>query len=331
MRPMRRIPERSSPPEHPARRAVLRRLAALLAWAGLPSRLRAAPPASGSLPRRALGRTGVELPVLGLGGFHVGKAPTEKDARRLVETAFSEGIRFFDNAESYQKGRAERWMGAALEGIRDQVFLMTKTFDLAKRDAEGAKRHLEGSLERLRTDHLDLWQLHSVRSVADVERAFRKGGAMEYILEQKRLGVVRFVGVTGHKDPEANLRALAFWDEGWRFDVMQMPLNPIDYHQKSFQRRVLPELVRRGIGVLAMKTNAGGALASRGVCTVEESLRYVLALPVSVVISGMETPEQVRRNAAIVRESAPMSESERRALLERIAPRAGLELEWYKS
>ena len=285
-----------------------------------------------TLSARRLGRTGATLPVLALGGFHLGAAADEQAARTLVETAIEEGVRFFDTAESYQDGRSESWLGAAIAalGVRSDVWLMTKTHSPGDRSAESAKRHLAGSLERLRTDRLDVWQLHAVSSPEDVDRAFGQGGAMEYIFEQQAAGVVRFVGVTGHADPAANRRALEHFDRGLRFDVMQLPLNPLDAHTaKSFQKQVLPALVERDIGVLAMKTNAGGALAKEGVCSVEECLRYVLALPVSLIVSGMETPEQVRRNAATLREP-PLDEAERKALLARIGGRAGEPLEWYK-
>ena len=288
--------------------------------------------ASQPLPRRRLGRTGVELPILALGGSHLGQAGSERRARALVETAYLEGIRLFDNAESYQNGTAERWLGAALSalGIRKDVFLMTKTFDLETRSRESARRHLEGSLDRLRTDYLDLWQLHSVRTVDDVDRAFRPGGAMEYIVEMKERGVVRHIGVTGHQNPEANLRALHYWDRGQRFDVMQMPLNPMDFHQVSFQRTVLPELVKRDIGVIAMKTSADGRLLRERICTIDECLAYAWSLPVTVAVVGMERPDLVRGNAARARAFRTMSEAERRALLDRIATRADLALEWYK-
>ena len=282
------------------------------------------------LPTRALGRTGLEVPILGLGGFHLGQAESEAAARHVVDTALEEGVRFFDNAESYQGGRAERWMGAALRGVRDQVVLMTKTFDLQTRSADGARRHLEGSLERLQTDYLDVWQLHSVRSVSDVDRAFRPGGATDYILEAQREGIVRHVGVTGHLDPEVNLRALHHFDRGYRFDVMQMPVNPVDYHQKSFQRAVLPALTERGIGVIAMKTSAQARLINDRICTIEECLRYVWSLPVSVAVVGMERPELVRQNARLAREFTQMTDEELTALRDRIAPDADLELEWYK-
>ncbi len=289
------------------------------------------PPAA-RVPQRVLGRTGVSLPILGLGGFHLGACADEPAARALLETALAEGLRFLDNAESYQDGRAESWMGAGLAalGVRDEVFLMTKTFKPDGRTAESAARDLQGSLARLRTDRLDLWQLHSVQSVEDVDHAFGPGGAMEFIRAQKAAGTVRFTGVTGHVNPAANLRALEWWDRGLTFDTMQMPINPLDALQLSFQQRVLPELDRRGIGVLAMKTSASGALLREGVCTIDECLRYVWGLPVDVAIVGQETPEQVRQDAALAR-VAPMDEAERAALLERIRPRASLSLEWYKT
>ena len=290
------------------------------------------PPASAWLPERRLGRTGVTLPILGLGGWHLGDAGSERAARELVETALAEGIRFFDNAESYHGGTSERWLGAALAALdaRESAFLMTKTYDLVHRSRDSAARHLEGGLQRLRTDHFDLWQLHSVRSVEDVDQAFRRGGAMEYIVDAQRQGVVRFIGVTGHQDPAANLRALHYWDEGIRFDTMQMPLNPIDHHQRSFERLVLPELLKRDIGVIAMKTSADGRLLRSRVCTAPECLRFAWSLPVSIAVVGMERPTLVRENARRAREFSALSDAERAALLDRVAPRASLQLEPYK-
>jgi aryl-alcohol dehydrogenase-like predicted oxidoreductase len=285
---------------------------------------------AGTLPTRRLGRADVPVTILGLGGSHMGQAGSERAAHRLIETALEEGIRFFDTAESYQNGGSERWLGSALAGERNQAFLMTKTFHHPDRTADGSKRHLEGSLARLRTDRLDLWQLHSVRSPEDVDRAFGRGGSMEYIISMREQGVVRFVGVTGHADPAANLRALDYWDRGLRFDAMQFPLNPIDVHQSSFQRALLPELARRDIAIIAMKTTADGALLRERICTNEECRRYAWSLPIATAVVGMETPEQVRQNARLARESATMSERERDSLLARIAPRADPSLEWYK-
>jgi aryl-alcohol dehydrogenase-like predicted oxidoreductase len=254
-----------------------------------------------TLPSRRLGRTGVTLPMLGLGGYHVGQAGSAAAARTLVDAALDEGIRFFDTAESYQNGRSEEWLGAALAGRRDQVFVMSKSFDFPRRRPEMAERHLAGTLKRLRIDKLDLWQLHSVRTVADVDLAFAPGGAFEMMLELKAKGAARFIGVTGHQQPEANLRAIHYWDRGLKFDVMQMPLNPMDYHQQSFQRYVLPELVRRDIGVIAMKTSADGALLREKICSIDECLRYAWSLPISLAVVGQTTPAQVRENAARAR------------------------------
>jgi aryl-alcohol dehydrogenase-like predicted oxidoreductase len=308
------------------RREFTRMLAA--ASAGLVAGAPAALP--GELPTRRLGQTDLELPILALGGFHVGQAGSERAARTLIEVALAEGIRFFDTAESYQAGTSERWIGAALRDRRDQVLLMSKTFAYPERTAESARRHLEGTLERLQTDHLDLWQLHSVRSVADVDRAFGSGGAMEYILEAKEQRLARYVGVTGHATPAAHRRALEYWDRGLRFDAMQFPINPVDYHQESFQREVLPEVAKRGIGVIAMKTSADGALLREKLCSIAECLRYVWSLPVSVAVVGMERPELVRRNAQLAREFRPMADADKQALLARLAPQARLGLEWYK-
>ncbi|MHC4846138.1 MAG: aldo/keto reductase [Planctomycetota bacterium] len=282
------------------------------------------------LPMRRLGRTDAMVTVLGLGGHHVGLTGSESAARRMVDAALEAGIRFFDTAESYQGGNSERWMGAALAEVRDEVFLMSKTHEPGKRDAAWAQKHLEGSLQRLGTDRLDLWQLHSVKSPEDVDNAFREGGAMEFILSQREAGVVKHVGVTGHIHPAAHLRALHWWDQGWRFDTMQFPLNPIDHHQRSFAKALLPELAKRDIGVIAMKTSASGALMKEGVCSAEECLRYVLSLPIHVAVVGMERPALVEINARTVREAGPLDAAESEALLARIAPRADLSLEWYK-
>lgn len=309
------------------RRTFARTVAAVLAGLGLPAHGRGA----STLPTRRLGRTGLQIPILALGGHHVGRAVSEAAARVLVETAFDQGIRFFDNAESYQNGKAERWLGAALESVRSDVLIMSKTHSPRDRSADSARRHLEGSLERLRTEYLDVWQLHSTKSVEDVDRAFRAGGAMEYIMRAKEEGLVRFVGVTGHVTPAAHRRALKYWDEGWQFDTIQFPINPIDYHQRSFQRQVLVDIVARDIGVIAMKTSADGRLLREGICTIEETLRYVWSLPVDVAVVGMERPDLVNQNARIAREFTPMSPAELQALRERIEPETDLTLEWYKT
>ncbi|RME01550.1 MAG: aldo/keto reductase [Calditrichaeota bacterium] len=241
-----------------------------------------------------------------------------------------QGLNFFDTAESYQDGFSEERIGRALRGKRHQVFLMSKTYEPAHRDAQGAQRHLEGSLRRLQTDYLDLWQLHSVQSPQDVDLAFRKGGAMAYILRAKEQGKVRFIGVTGHRDPDANLRAIHYWDQGWTFDTMQMPINPVDFFQTSFQKKVLPELVKRNIGVIAMKTSADGRLLRDKLCSIEDCLRYVWSLPVSVAVVGMLNMAQLRHNIEIARNFYPLKPQEKQILLDRLRPHARPSLEWYK-
>jgi aryl-alcohol dehydrogenase-like predicted oxidoreductase len=297
----------------------------------------ATPKMGDPLPKRRLGREGPELTILGMGGSHMAMAPDEKASRELVEAALAKGVRFFDNAESYENGKAERWMGAALKSVRKDVFLMTKTLAPDRRNAESAKLQLAGSLERLQTDYLDLWQFHSVKTPEDVDLGFREGGALEYMLEMKRQKVVRWIGVTGHALPAANLRALHWWDQGWKFDSMQMPINPVDFHQSSFQKEVLPELVKRGIGVIAMKTSASGRLHDDGLCTVDECQRFVWSLPVSTAVVGMRTVAEVKENALRARTAAaaadvpPMAVEEADRLLARLQPQAKLELEWYKA
>jgi predicted aldo/keto reductase-like oxidoreductase len=308
------------------RRGFTRTLAAL--GAGIAIKLPGGGPSGPlPLPTRPLGATGLDVPILGLGGHHLGLAGSAAAARRLVDVAWEEGIRFFDTAESYQSGTSERWLGTALKGRRDEAVLMSKTFAFPERSGASARRHLEGSLTRLGVDHLDIWQL---RTPADVDRAFAAGQAMEYLLEAKAQGLVRFVGVTGHASPAANRRAIEYWDRGMRFDVMQLPLNPIDHHQCSFERGVLPELARRRIGVIAMKTSADGRLVRERMCSQGECLHYVWSLPVSLAVVGMERPALVRENARLAREFNPLAPPQLEALRARLARSARLDLEWYK-
>ncbi len=296
--------------------------------AGLAISCRAKGKQAGVLPRRRLGEDGPAVSLMGMGGFHLRKQ-SDREAGRMIDAALEEGVRFFDTAESYQKDQSEELYGAALKGKRSEIFLMTKTFSHPDRSAESAKRHLEGSLKRLQTDSLDLWQLHSVRSKEDVDRAFAKDGAMEVLEQMKSEGVVRRIGVTGHTSPGSLLRVLEHFDRGRRFDTMQFPINPIDFHQSSFQKQVLPKAVQRGIGVLAMKTSADGRLLKE-LLTIEQTVRFALSLPVSVAILGMESVAQVRQNAQLAREFKPFSAEQMTSLLEKLAPMADPALEWYK-
>src|SRR5208283_2148212 len=223
------------------------------------------------IPRRMLGRTGVKVSALGVGGHHLGDAKTVDDAVALVHEAIDAGITFFDNAWEYWWWRSEEWLGRALKGKRDKVFLMTKVCTHGRSAALGMKM-LEESLRRFQTDHLDLWQIHDVAFDNDPELAYAKGGVLEALDKAKKQGKVRFVGFSGHKDPSIHLDMIR---RGYPFDTVQMPLNCLDANFRSFEKQVLPELNRRGIAALGMKSMGGTAGAVKsGLVQAEEMLRY---------------------------------------------------------
>jgi aryl-alcohol dehydrogenase-like predicted oxidoreductase len=282
-----------------------------------------------AIPRRPLGKTGEKVSCLGLGGYHIGTAPSKEVAVRIVHEAIDAGITFMDNAWEYHDGRSEERMGAAIKDRRDKVFVMTKVCTHG-RDKKVALRQLEESLKRLGTDHLDLWQVHEVIHENDPDLHFAKGGVIEALDEAKKAGKVRFVGFTGHKHPDIHLKMLA---HDYPFETIQMPLNCFDATYRSFERRVLPVAVEKGIGVLGMKSLGGdGQPVLHGVVTAEEGLRYAMSLPVAVTISGMESVEILRQNLAIARGFQPMTAPEMDAIRRRCAAAAGDgHLELYKS
>jgi aryl-alcohol dehydrogenase-like predicted oxidoreductase len=272
-----------------------------------------------TIPRRPLGRTGLEVSILGVGGYHIGSAEDEPTAKRIVDQAIDEGINFFDNCWDYHEGKSEEWMGAALEGKRDRVVLMTKVCTHG-RGKDVAMRMLEESLRRLRTDHIDVWQIHEVVYYNDPALIFAPGGAIEALTEAKKQGKVRFVGFTGHKDPAIHLEMLS---HNYPFDTIQMPLNCFDATFRSFEQQVLPEANRCGIASLGMKSLGGsGEMVRFGGITAEEGLRYAMSLPVAVTISGMETPEVLGQNLAIARGFKPLTSAEMEKLRERCRPEA---------
>jgi aryl-alcohol dehydrogenase-like predicted oxidoreductase len=272
--------------------------------------------ATGEIPKRVLGKTGVEVSALCFGGAHWGRMSTEAEAIRVLHEAMDAGFSFMDNAWEYNGGRSEEWMGKALQGRRQQVFLMTKVCSHG-RDRRVAMQQLEESLRRLRTDYLDLWQIHEVIYDNDPDRHFAPGGAAEALLEAKRQGKVRFLGFTGHKDPAMHLKML---QHDFPFDTCQLPLNVFDGTYRSFEREVLPVLTQRGIAPLAMKTLSGnGEPIKQSIVTVEEALRYVLILPVASVVSGIDSRQVLQQNLAIVRRFTPMTAAEMQALRTRVA------------
>ena len=271
---------------------------------------------SGAVPRRPLGRTGVQVSAIGLGGASLGQVKSLEEAIRLTHEAIDAGVTFMDNAWEYNNHRSEEWMGKALQGRRDDVFLMTKVCSHG-RDAKVAMQQLEESLRRLGTDHLDLWQIHEVVYYNDPERIFRPNGAIEALDRAKKEGKVRFVGFTGHKDPAIHLKMLEY---DYPFDAVMLPLNCFDATFNSFEQQVLPELNRRGIGVIGMKSLSGTADAVRqGVVTAQDALRYAMSLPVATTVSGIDSLEILRKNLSIARGFTPMKQEEMQALRDRCA------------
>jgi predicted aldo/keto reductase-like oxidoreductase len=260
-----------------------------------------------SVPLRSFGRYDDQVSALGLGGFHLGLAETVKEAVRIVHSAVDNGITFMDNAWEYHEGESERRMGKALKDRRDRVFLMTKVCTHG-RDAKTAMRQLEQSLRRLQTDYLDLWQVHECVYHNDPERHFGKGGVIEALARAKADGKVRYIGFTGHKDPEIHLEMLS---SGFPFDSCQLPLNGFDAHFRSFEQRVLPELVRRRIAAIGMKSLGGdGRAVKKKAIQIADALRYAMSLPVTVTVSGIDSMRVLRQNLKIARDFVPMTRPE---------------------
>jgi aryl-alcohol dehydrogenase-like predicted oxidoreductase len=279
------------------------------------------------IPMRPLGRTKVQVSALGMGGHHLGEAPGEKTAVAMVHEAIDGGITFFDNCWEYNLGKSEAWMGAGLKGRRDKVFLMTKVCTHG-RGKDLAMRMLEESLRRLQTDHLDLWQIHGVTFDNDPDLFIRPNGAAEALTLAKQQGKVRFTGFTGHKDPGIHLKMIG---TNFPFDAVQMPLNAFDGTFRSFEQRVLPEVNRRGMAPLGMKSlNGHGEAIQKGVLTPEEGLRYAMSLPVAVTIAGMDKPEVLRQNLKIAQNFRPMPAPEMQELRERCAQYGDGRFELYK-
>src|SRR5437660_1270490 len=273
------------------RREFLKGLAVLGMTSSVGSDFMAAQSSQGDMPYRTLGKTGEKISALGMGGFHIGQPKIEKaQSIRLIRSAIDRGINFMDNSWDYNEGQSEIRMGKALQnGYRQKVFLMTK---LDGRTKQEAAKQIDESLKRLQTDHVDLMQHHEIIRFEDPDRIFAEGGAQEAVLEAKKAGKVRYIGFTGHKDPHVHLymRQKAA-EHGFHFDTVQMPLNVMDAHFRSFTHMVLPELVKQEIGVLGMKSIGSGVILKSGVVTAVECLQYAMNLPTSVVITGIDKPE----------------------------------------
>jgi aryl-alcohol dehydrogenase-like predicted oxidoreductase len=290
------------------------------------------PEAHVEMPQRALGTTGERVSAIGLGGWHLGLQHVDEELSiRIVRTAIDRGITFMDNSWDYNDGASEIRMGKALRGgYRDKVLLMTK---IDGRSKAAAASQLDESLRRLQTDRIDLVQHHEILRYDDPHRIFDEDGANAALLEARQAGKIRYVGFTGHKDPRIHLYMLEVArDHGFTFDTVQMPLNVMDAHYRSFERLVLPELVKQNIGVLGMKSMANGIILRSGTVSALECLGYALHLPTSVVITGIENMENLDQALEAARTFRPMSEAEVDALLARTAKAAsGGELEPFKT
>lgn len=290
------------------------------------------------LPTRRFGRTGEAVTMLGVGGWHIGDM-TEAEAQKTIETALEGGVRFFDSAESYQAGGSESRFGKLLvPKYRDDVFLMTKT---RAQNTEEAWKHLEGSLTRLNTDHLDLWQVHSVQNPADVNERI-DNGVLDVMLEAKATGKTRYIGFTGHASPAAHERMLERTDI---FDACQLSMNLVDVSYESFIERVVPTLIERNIGVIAMKALANGGFFGGSQhgrhgpnpkvvpnrVSVSEAIRFVWSLPVSTLVTGPDDAKQMQEKIDIAKTFTGMEDDERQALIEKVEDMAGTTVEFYKA
>lgn len=269
------------------------------------------------IPYRELGKTGEMVSAIGLGGWHIGLPfLDEEESIRIIRRAINEGINFMDNSWDYNDGVSEERMGKALrDGYRSRVFLMTK---IDGRSGKEASRQLEQSLKRLGTDCIDLVQHHEVIRFEDPDRIFDAEGANAVLLEARKAGKIRYIGFTGHKDPNIHIHMLKVAEErGFGFDAVQMPLNVMDYHYRSFQKLVLPELLRRHTGVLCMKSMANGIILKANVVSAEECLRYAMSLPADVVITGIDRMEILDQALRIAKNFRPMEEDEIDAILQK--------------
>jgi predicted aldo/keto reductase-like oxidoreductase len=272
----------------------------------------AAPPESNGMIYRTLGKTGVRVSAIGLGGHHIGRPKDPKEGIRLIRTALDRGMNFLDNCWDYHDGESERRMGVALrDGYRQKAFVMTK-FD--SRTKDGTTKQIDESLKRLQTDVIDLMQYHENIRMEDPDRFF--SGPAEALAEAKKAGKIRFTGFTGHKDPAVHLRMLEVAEaHGFHFDSCQMPLNVMDAHFRSFTHQVVPECVKRGVAVLAMKSMGDSNVLKSGVVTPVECLRYALSLPTSVVITGCEKQEILDQAFEVARTFKPLNRTQLDALL----------------
>ncbi|MFZ0815325.1 MAG: aldo/keto reductase [Candidatus Sulfotelmatobacter sp.] len=311
------------------RRDFLKKAAATTVAASLSSQLSYGAP--DSFPYRVLGHTGEKVSLIGIGGYHIGMGSDEQESIRIIRTALDGGINFLDNCWDYNGGVSEERMGKALrDGYRKKAFLMTKIDGQTK---QAATQQLEESLRRLQTDHIDLLQFHEVIRETDPARIFGEGGSMEVALAARKQGRIRYIGFTGHKSPDIHLKMLdtAFAHQ-FTFDAVQMPLNVMDAHYDSFEKKVLPVLVKHNIGVLGMKPMGDKIILNSKTASAIECLHYAMNLPTSVVITGCDSIPILQQAFEAARTFKPMGKDEVAQLLAKTASAAGKgEYELYKT
>ena len=284
------------------------------------------------MQQRTLGRTGEKVSCIGLGGAHIGKPKlSSSEAVRLIRQAVDRGITFLDNSWDYNDGKSERRMGAALaDGYRNKVFLMTK-FD--GRTKESATQQIDESLHRLNTDHVDLLQFHEVIRFDDADRFFAEGGAAEALTAAQKAGKTRYIGFTGHKDPRIHLYMLeTARKHNFTFDTVQMPVNVMDAHFRSFSKLVLPEAQKMGLGILGMKSMGSGVILKSSTVSAQECLRYALSQPTSVVITGIDNQQVLDQAVEIGSNFRQLTSAEVEAILKKSEPAASKgEFELFKT
>jgi uncharacterized protein len=282
--------------------------------------------------RRKLGRADAEVSIIGIGGYHIGlSSVSEAESIRIVRKALDEGINFLDNCWDYNDGASEERMGKALQdGYRQKAFLMTK---IDGRTGASARHQLEESLVRLKTDHIDLLQIHEVIRMGDPEQAFQPGNVMEVLKQARQEGKIRFIGFTGHKSPEIHLHMIETADKyGFTFDSVQMPVNALDEHYDSFQQKIIPAAQKRGMAVLGMKPLANGAILKTNTVTAPEGLHYAMSVPVTVTITGCDSVAILDQALGVARNFKPMDLQQKMAVLQKTAPVATAgKFEAYKS
>jgi len=268
----------------------------------------------GEIPRRMLGHTGEKVSLVGLGGYHIGMQSNEQESIRIIRTALDNGMNFLDNCWDYNGGQSEIRMGKALrDGYRQKAFLMTK---IDGQTSKAATQQIEESLRRLQTDHVDLLQFHEVIRDTDPDRIFAAQGGMEAALAAKKAGKIRHIGFTGHKSPDIHLKMLkTAFDHQFTFDTVQMPLNVMDAHFDSFEKKVLPVLVEHKIGVLGMKPMGDHLILDSKTVTPIECLHYAMNLPTSVVITGCDSLQILEQALKAARSFRPMDQAQVASLL----------------